>query len=83
MEVSPSTNRAVFALYPRTRIVRIAVASLYAVEVITIAIGFGLSVPNLVYDEYCTVVDSPITFLVAACVLSYPTPGSPLIPAIS
>ncbi|EAU90799.1 hypothetical protein CC1G_09276 [Coprinopsis cinerea okayama7 len=56
----------IFALYPRTRIVRIAVASLYAVEVITIAIGFGLSVPNLVYDEYCTVVDSPITFLVAA-----------------
>lgn len=59
---------SVFALYPRNPGIRYFVAALYFSELVTMSVGLGLAVPNLKYDEYCTIVDSPDTFLISACV---------------
>ncbi|KAF6765545.1 hypothetical protein DFP72DRAFT_998041 [Ephemerocybe angulata] len=56
----------VFAIYPRSRNIRYLVAVLYGIELITISVGLGLSVPHLTYDETCTITDAPSTFLIAA-----------------
>ncbi|TFK22093.1 hypothetical protein FA15DRAFT_51579 [Coprinopsis marcescibilis] len=56
----------VFALYPRGKFVRYGVALLYVAELVTVTIGFGFGVPQLVYDEYCTTIDAPNTFTIAS-----------------
>ncbi|KAJ3522781.1 hypothetical protein NMY22_g11738 [Coprinellus aureogranulatus] len=56
----------VFALYHRSPGVRYFVAALYVFEVITMSVGLGLAIPKLKYDEYCTIIDSPETFLISA-----------------
>ncbi|RXW18129.1 hypothetical protein EST38_g7729 [Candolleomyces aberdarensis] len=56
----------IFALYSRSRIIRYLVATLYLLELVTMSIGVGLAVPNLGYDDLCTLIDVPDTFLIAA-----------------
>ncbi|KAF6765466.1 hypothetical protein DFP72DRAFT_203941 [Ephemerocybe angulata] len=56
----------VFALYPRNRVVHYILFSMYIVELGTISVCMGLSVPGLGYDETCTVVSAPLPFLIAA-----------------
>jgi len=56
----------IFAIYPRNRAVKWITIGGYITELVIVAVGFGLSVPKLVTDEYCTVLDAPPTFVVAA-----------------
>ncbi|KAJ2913711.1 hypothetical protein MD484_g6707, partial [Candolleomyces efflorescens] len=56
----------VFAMYPRNRTVRYISSFLYAAEIATMAIGAGIAVPKMVYDERCVVTDSPIIFMISA-----------------
>ncbi|TFK22090.1 hypothetical protein FA15DRAFT_671903 [Coprinopsis marcescibilis] len=56
----------VFALYAGNKAVKITTTMLYFAEIITISIGLGLSVPEFTFDEYCTILGSPTTFLISA-----------------
>ncbi|KAJ2924762.1 hypothetical protein H1R20_g12330, partial [Candolleomyces eurysporus] len=56
----------IFALYSRNRTIRYLVATLYLLELVTMSIGVGLAVPKLGYDDLCTLIDVPDTFLIAA-----------------
>ena len=62
----PDPCPSVFALYPRTPGIRYFVAALYISEVVTMSVGIGLAVPKLTYDDYCTILDAPDTFLISA-----------------
>ncbi|KAG2021240.1 hypothetical protein CC2G_006494 [Coprinopsis cinerea AmutBmut pab1-1] len=55
----------IYALYPHNRIVKYLIGLFYAAEIIAIAIGFGMAVPQVEFDELCTIVKSPRIFLVA------------------
>ena len=57
---------SVEGLYMRRPLIRYLITSLYTVEIITMSLGFGLSVPKITMDELCTVIDAPNEFLIAA-----------------
>ncbi|KAH6919333.1 hypothetical protein BKA70DRAFT_47775 [Coprinopsis sp. MPI-PUGE-AT-0042] len=62
----------VFAMYPRNKTVRWLSVILYAAEMSTMAIGIGLSVPQLEFDKHCVVFKTPITTLISAgCPIVY------------
>jgi hypothetical protein len=63
---SPNPFLLVFALYPRNPGIRYFVAALYVSEIVTMSVGVGLAVPKMVYDDYCTIIDVPDTFLISA-----------------
>ncbi|TFK24638.1 hypothetical protein FA15DRAFT_409064 [Coprinopsis marcescibilis] len=56
----------VFAMYPRNRTIKFISAFLYVAELVTMAVGIGLAVPLLKFDDKCVVYESPIIFIVAA-----------------
>ena len=62
----PVTQLAVFALYTDSPSIKYFVSALYAAELVTMSVGLGLAVPQLEYDEYCTIIGAPDTFLVSA-----------------
>ncbi|KAJ3533508.1 hypothetical protein NMY22_g7306 [Coprinellus aureogranulatus] len=49
----------VFAMYPRNTPIRATTALLYASEIVTMSVGFGIGIPQLRFDDRCVTHDSP------------------------
>ncbi|KAJ3536833.1 hypothetical protein NMY22_g5861 [Coprinellus aureogranulatus] len=56
----------VFAMYPRNTPIRATTALLYASEIVTMSVGFGIGIPQLRFDDRCVTHDSPPIVMVAS-----------------
>ncbi|TEB24802.1 hypothetical protein FA13DRAFT_1287414 [Coprinellus micaceus] len=52
-------------MYPRNIPVKATTTALYFAEIVTMAIGFGIGIPKLVFDNRCVTHESPPTLMVA------------------
>ena len=64
------TSSSVFAMFPRNTPVKTTTAILYAAEITTMAIGFGIGIPKLEFDDRCVTHESPTILMVAVYVLA-------------
>lgn len=65
-----SVHHPVFALYRDARNIRVIVILFFAIEIIGMGAGMGLSYPGIQFADDCVVVWLPFTILVYGCVLN-------------